>query len=156
MAGNIGDPEVESFLKKIQSGQFEVESTHSNAEAYQMALATYNMEKRATGMSSPHTADYMKAAIDMALAQGVIKPSNAYLEKLAKEIKEKKITEQDIDRIEGSNEQKTTMKEKILNKLGDKALGQLVAEISSVIRTQGHSFLSYIENVLENSNITLS
>jgi hypothetical protein len=152
MTGNIGNPEVESFLKRVRSGQFEVDSTHSNAEAYQMALATYNMDKRATGMSSPHTSDYMKAAIDMALSQGVIKPNIGYLEKLAKEIKYKKIKEQDIDRVEGSSiEQKKTIKVIILNKLGDKALNQLVAEISSLIKNNGMSIVSFLSKVIENS-----
>jgi hypothetical protein len=152
MAGIIGNPEVESFLERIRRGQLEVDSTHSNAEAYQMALATYNMDKMATGMSSPSTADYMKGAIDMALAHGVIKPSNAYLERLAKAIKEKKITEQDVNRVEGHSEVKITMKEKIFNKLGDKALNQLVAELFSLVKTGGTAFLSFIDKVIENTN----
>jgi hypothetical protein len=152
MAGVIGNPEVESFLERIRRGQLEVDSTHSNAAAYQMALATYNMDKMATVMSSPHTAAYMKAAIDMALSQGVIKPSNAYLERLAKEIKEKKITEQDVNRVEGHSEQKKTIQEKIFNKLGDKALNQLVAELFSLVKTNGNTFLSFIDKVIENSN----
>ena len=157
MAGIIGDPEVESFLERIRRGQLEVDSTHSNAEAYQMALATYNMDKMATGMSSPPTAVFMKGAIDMALAQGVIKPSNAYLERLAKAIKENKITEQDVNRVEGHIEQKKTFQEKIFNKLGDKVLNQLVAELFSLVKTNGNAFLSFIDKVIENSNnVTLS
>ena len=158
MAGIIGNPEVESFLERIRRGQLEVDSRHSNAGAYQMALATYNMDKRATGMSSPPTADYMKGAIDMALAQGVIKPSNAYLERLAKAIKEKKITGQDVNRVAGHSEQKKTIQEKIFNKLGDKVLNQLVAELFSLVKTNRMAFLSFIDKMIENNsnNVTLS
>jgi hypothetical protein len=158
MAGIVGNPEVESFLERIRRRQLEVDSTHSNAGAYQMALATYNIDKRATGMSSPPTTDFMKSAIDMALAQGVIKPSNAYLERLAKAIKEKKITEQDVNRVEGHGEQKKTIQEKIFNKLGDKALNQLVAELFSLVKTNRMAFLSFIDKMIENNskNVSLS
>ena len=140
MAGIIGDSEVESVLERIRRGQLEVDSTHPNAEAYQMALATYNMDKMATGMSSPHTADFMKSAIDMALAQGVIKPSNAYLERLAKAIKDKKITEQDIDSAEGDSGAKNYLKG-LWSKLVDKSQNEIVETLISTIKTQPASFL---------------
>jgi hypothetical protein len=51
------------------------------------------------------------------------------------------------------------MKEKIFNKLGDKALNQLVAELFSLVKTNRVAFLSFIDKVIENNssnNVSLS
>jgi hypothetical protein len=58
------------------------------------------------------------------------------LDKLARQIIDKKVTEQDIDRVEGDSKAKKYLRE-LLNKLVDKSRSEIVEMLFSAIQTQG-------------------
>ena len=49
MSSVVGGPsEVETFLSRLIDGQFEIDTAHPNAKAFQSALNTYRVYKRAS------------------------------------------------------------------------------------------------------------
>ena len=67
---------------------------------------------------------------------GSHQPRREDLDKLAREIIDKKVTEQDIDRVEGDSKAKKYLRE-LWNKLVDKSQSEIAEMLFSAIRTQG-------------------
>ena len=135
MSSVVGDPsEVETFLSRLIDGQFEIDTAHPNAKAFQSALNTYRVYKRASVVPTPQNVEDIRSAIYTAISQGVI--SQEDLDKLAREIIDKKVTEQDIDRVEGDSKAKKYLRE-LWNKLVDKSRSEIVEMLFSAIQTQG-------------------
>jgi hypothetical protein len=67
---------------------------------------------------------------------GSHQPRREDLDKLAREIIDKKVTEQDIDRVEGDSKAKKYLRE-LWNKLVDKSQSEIVEMLFSAIQTQG-------------------
>jgi len=69
----VGDPsEVETFLSRLIDGQFEIDTAHPNAKAFQSALNTYCVYKRASVVPTPQNVEDIRSAIYTAISQGVI------------------------------------------------------------------------------------
>src|ERR687896_137926 len=135
MSSVVGDPsEVETFLSRLIDGQFEIDTAHPNAKAFQSALNTYRVYKRASVVPTPQNVEDIRSAIYTAISQGVI--SQEDLDKLAREIIDKKVTEQDIDRVGGDSKAKKYLRE-LWNKLVDKSRSEIVEMLFSAIQTQG-------------------
>jgi hypothetical protein len=69
-----------------------------------------------------------------------------YLAKLSREIKDKKVTERDIDRAEGDSGAKKYLKG-LLSKLVDKSQDEIADTLFSAIRTQGLPLASLLINL---------
>ena len=67
---------------------------------------------------------------------GSHQPRREDLNKPAREIIDKKVTEQDIDRVEGDSKAKKYLRE-LWNKLVDKSRSEIVEMLFSAIQTQG-------------------
>jgi hypothetical protein len=67
-----GLSEVETFLSRLIDGQFEIDTAHPNAKAFQSALNTYRVYKRASVVSTPQSVEDIRGAIYTAISQGVI------------------------------------------------------------------------------------
>ena len=85
-------------------------------------------------MPTPQNVEDIRSAIYTAISQGVI--SQEDLDKLAREIIDKKVTEQDIDRVGGDSKAKKYLRE-LWNKLVDKSQSEIVEMLFSAIQTQG-------------------
>ena len=73
MSSVVGGPsEVETFLSRQIDGQFEIDTAHHNAKAFQSALNTYRVYKRASVVSTPQNVEDIRGAIYTAISQGVI------------------------------------------------------------------------------------
>ena len=73
MSSVVGGPsEVEIFLSRQIDGQFEIDTAHPNAKAFQSALNTYRVYKRASVVSTPQNVEDIRGAIYAAISQGVI------------------------------------------------------------------------------------
>jgi hypothetical protein len=123
-------------LGRLKDGQFEIDTAHPNDKAFQSALNTYRVYKRANAVPTPQNVEDIRGAIYTAISQGVIKPRREDLDKLAREIIDKKVTEQDIDRVEGDSKAKKYLRE-LWNKLVDKSQSEIAEMLFSAIRTQG-------------------
>lgn len=73
MSSVVGGPsEVETFLSRLIDGQFEIDTAHSNAKAFQSALNTYRVYKRESVVPTPQNVEDIRGAIYAAISQGVI------------------------------------------------------------------------------------
>lgn len=73
MSSVVGGPsEVEIFLSRLIDGQFEIDTAHPNAKAFQSALNTYRVYKRASVVPTPQNVEDIRGAIYAAISQGVI------------------------------------------------------------------------------------
>ncbi len=78
MSSVVGGPsEVETFLSRLIDGQFEIDTAHPNAKAFQSALNTYRVYKnrvykRASVVPTPQNVEDIRSAIYTAISQGVI------------------------------------------------------------------------------------
>jgi hypothetical protein len=72
-----GDSEVETVLKRIRDGEFEIDTARPGAKALQHALQSYRVDKMTCAVPSPHIVKDTRIAIDIAISQGVIKPTGA-------------------------------------------------------------------------------
>jgi hypothetical protein len=73
MSSVVGDPsEVETFLSRLIDGQFEIDTAHPNAKAFQSASNTYRVYKRASVVPTPQNVEDIRSAIYTAISQGVI------------------------------------------------------------------------------------
>lgn len=73
MSSVVGGPsEVETFLSRLIDGQFEIDTAHPNAKAFQSALNTYRVYKRASAVPTPQNVEDIRSAIYTAISQGVI------------------------------------------------------------------------------------
>ena len=73
MSSVVGDPsEVETFLSRLIDGQFEIDTAHPNAKAFQSALNTYRVYKRASVVPTPQNVEDIRGAIYTAILHGVI------------------------------------------------------------------------------------
>src|SRR5918998_3407765 len=131
-----GNPDVETFLSRLIEGKFEIDTTHPDAKALQSALHTYHLDKIGCTVPTAHIGEYTRGAIGIAISQGVIKPRREDLDNLSHEIINKKVTEQDLDRVEGDNGSKKYLKG-MWDKFLDKSQSEIVEMLFSAIRTQG-------------------
>jgi hypothetical protein len=122
-------------LTRLIDGQFEIDTAHPNAKAFQSALNTYRVYKRASVVPTPQNVEDIRSAIYTAILQSH-QPRREDLDKLAREIIDKKVTEQDIDRVEGDSKAKKYLRE-LWNKLVDKSRSEIVEMLFSAIQTQG-------------------
>ena len=141
--------EVEDFLKRVRRGEFEIDSTHPGAAAYQMALHTYTLHEMASALPSPDAGRDMMRAIDIAISQGATRPRREDLEKLSREIIDKKVTEEDIDRAEGDSRAKNYLKG-LWNKFVDKSKDEIIEILLSAIRTHGLPLVLLLINLVSN------
>jgi hypothetical protein len=73
MSSVVGGPsEVETFLSRLIDGQFEIDTAHPNAKAFQSALNTYRVYKWASVVPTPQNVEDIRSAIYTAISQGVI------------------------------------------------------------------------------------
>jgi hypothetical protein len=73
MSSVVGGPsEVEIFLSRLIDGQFEIDTAHPNAKAFQSALNTYRVYKRESVVPTPQNVEGIRGAIYSAISQGVI------------------------------------------------------------------------------------
>jgi hypothetical protein len=73
MSSVVGGPsEVETFLSRLIDGQFEIDTAHPNAKAFQSALNTYRVYKRASVVPTSQNVEDIRGAIYAAISQGVI------------------------------------------------------------------------------------
>jgi hypothetical protein len=73
MSSVVGCPsEVETFLSRLKDGQFEIGTAHPNDKAFQSALNTYRVYKRANAVPTPQNVEDIRSAIYTAISQGVI------------------------------------------------------------------------------------
>jgi hypothetical protein len=73
MSSVVGGPsEVETFLSRLIDGQFEIDTAHPNAKAFQSALNTYRVYKRESVVPTPQNVEDIRGAIYAAISQGVI------------------------------------------------------------------------------------
>ncbi|MGH9955180.1 MAG: hypothetical protein ACREAS_04860 [Nitrososphaera sp.] len=137
MSSVVGGPsEVETFLSRLIDGQFEIDTAHPNAKAFQSALNTYRVYKRASVVPTPQKGGRHKECDLYCNIAGSHQPRREDLDKLAREIIDKKVTEQDIDRVEGDSKAKKYLRE-LWNKLVDKSRSEIVEMLFSAIQTQG-------------------
>jgi hypothetical protein len=77
----------------------------------------------------------------MATMRGVITPNREYLEKFARDIIDKKVTEEDIDRVVVAEAHDDNAAKKytkgLLNKLVDKSQDVIVETLYTTVRSQG-------------------
>ncbi len=67
-----------------------------------------------------------------------------YITRLSSAIKDRKISEQEVDRVQGDSRAKNYLKETILNKVVDKTLDQIVEGVFSGIKIVGPTLVSLI------------
>ena len=73
MSSVVGGPsEVETFLSRLIDGQFEIDTAHPNAKAFQSALNTYRVYKRESVVPTPQNVEDIRGAIYAVISQGVI------------------------------------------------------------------------------------
>jgi hypothetical protein len=73
MSSVVGGPsEVETFLSRLIDGQFEIDTAHPNAKAFQSALNTYRIYKRASVVPTPQNVEDIRSAIYTAISHEVI------------------------------------------------------------------------------------
>lgn len=73
MSSVVGGPsEVETFLSRLIDGQFEIDTAHPNAKAFQSALNTYRVYKRESVVPTPQNVEDIRGAVYAAISQGVI------------------------------------------------------------------------------------
>lgn len=137
MSSVVGGPsEVETFLSRLIDGQFEIDTAHPNAKAFQSALNTYRVYKRASVVPTPQNVEDIRGCDLCCNIAGSHQPRREDLDNLAREIIDKKVTEQDIDRVEGDSKAKKYLRE-LWNKLVDKSQSEIAEMLFSAIRTQG-------------------
>ena len=73
MSSVVGGPSgVETFLSRLIDRQFEIDTAHLNAKAFQSALNTYRVYKRACCANTSKRGRHKGGAIYAAISQGVI------------------------------------------------------------------------------------
>jgi hypothetical protein len=153
-SGVEGGPssEVDVFLSKLIDGRlFEIDTAHPDAEAFQSALKTYNRWRTASAALMPQHEKDMEYAIGIAISQGVIKPKREVLDKFASEIKDKTVTEQDIDRVQGDSKAKQFLKG-LLSKVVEKTHEEIVEMLYSAAKTHGWRIVFVIVQLITHSN----
>jgi hypothetical protein len=146
MSSVVGGPsEVETFLSRLIDGQFEIDTAHPNAKAFQSALNTYRVYKRASVVPTSQRGRHKGCDLCCNIA-GSHQPRREDLDNLAREIIDKKVTEQDIDRVEGDSKAKKYLRE-LRNKLVDKSQSEIAEMLFSAIRTQGLHLASLLLNL---------
>jgi hypothetical protein len=128
--------DINDFQDRVSQGELVVNNTHPNYGELDLAIKNFNDESKYSVVPSPDTIRSTLNAISMATMRGVITPRREDLEKLARKIIDKKVTEHDIDRVQGDSGAKKYLRG-LWNKLVDKSQNELVETLFSAIRTQG-------------------
>jgi hypothetical protein len=133
--------EVEDFLSRVNRNEFEIDNEHPDVKSYQGALQAY-----INNMPEPHIVELLSDEISIAISKGVIKPQREVIARLANEIKDGKVTEQDIDRAQGDSTAKKILKG-LLKRLVDRSLKETEDTLSSFVKTQGLCIALLIMNL---------
>lgn len=141
--------DINNIQGRIASFELAVDRTHPKYEELDSALTIFNNEQKFS-ILAPHTIVDTSSAIGMATMRGVITPNREYLDKFARDIKDKKVTEADIDRVvvvEAQDDVLNAAKKYtkgFINKAVDKSHTVIVDMLYTAIQTQGLPLLLLI------------
>jgi N-acyl-D-aspartate/D-glutamate deacylase len=91
--------DINNIQDRITKGELLVDNTHVHYGQLDSALARFNDEQKYSFLVAPDIIRDTSNALSMATMRGVITHNREYLDKFARDIKDKKVTEADIDRV---------------------------------------------------------
>lgn len=131
--------DIKDIQDTITNRQLMVDNKHPHYPELDSTLTRFNMDEENLALVDLHTIRSTSNALSMAIMRGVITPNREYLDKFARDIKDKKVTETDTDRVVVEGDDDNAAKKYLRglwSKLVDKSQNEIVDMLFTVIRTE--------------------